>query len=153
MIRTNRFVLTAVFAIILPMCLAISTGCSKPDDVAGTSAAPAAPVGRPPGAPEGPGMGRGQVGPGGPGGGTPLAANASGQDIFATKCAGCHGADGKGVRGPALAKAASDSEDAITKVIHDGKGKMPAFGSQLCRCCVRLFICARGGFGRVASCT
>ena len=131
MIRTNRSVLTAVVAIILPMCLAIFTGCSKPDDAAGTSAAPAAPARRPPGAPEGPGMGRESGGPGGTGGGATLAANASGQDIYAAKCAGCHGADGKGVRGPALAQAASDSEDAITKVIHDGKGKMPALGSQL----------------------
>ena len=131
MMRTNRSVFAAVIAIILPTCLAVSTGCSKPDDVAGTPAAPAAPAGRPPGAPERPGMGRMPGGPGGSGGGTPLAANASGQEVYAAKCAGCHGADGKGGRGPALAKASGDSVDDITKVIHDGKGKMPALGSQL----------------------
>ena len=131
MMRTNRSVLTAVFAIILPLCLAISTGCSKPDDTGATSGSPATSAGRPPGAPEGPGMGRGPGSQGAPGGGTPLAANASGQDIYVAKCAGCHGADGKGVRGPALAQAANDSEDSIAKVIHDGKGKMPALGSQL----------------------
>ena len=115
-------------ALAMPLCIALAAGCGKPEDTAGTPGATVAPGGPPPGAPPGggPGMGRG---PGG--GGGPIAANASGKDIYQAKCAGCHGAEGKGARGPSLASASGDSDDAITKIIHDGKEKMPAFASQL----------------------
>ena len=66
------------------------------------------------------------------------AADASaGKDVFAKHCASCHGADGKGndavanmmkVTIPPLAskevQALSDAD--LSKVITDGKGKMPA---------------------------
>jgi len=61
----------------------------------------------------------------------------AGKDVFAKHCAGCHGADGKGndaiakamkVTIPPLAskevQALSDAD--LSKVITDGKGKMPA---------------------------
>jgi cytochrome c6 len=55
---------------------------------------------------------------------------------YKTKCAPCHGADGKGkeaLKTPDFASAAvqgrNDSE--LTAVITDGKGKMPAFGKSL----------------------
>jgi len=54
--------------------------------------------------------------------------------LFASKCAGCHGADGKGGYGPDLS---GDYEfgktpDAIKASISEGReGKMPPFGGQL----------------------
>lgn len=57
-------------------------------------------------------------------------ANASGSEILQKKC-GCHGSGGKGGRAPSLVAAARKSEDELFKIIHDGKGKMPSFASQL----------------------
>ena len=69
---------------------------------------------------------------GGPrgGGGGPVAANASGAEIYQAKC-GCHGPDGKGKRAPALTDVGGDSDSKLTGIIHNGKDKMPAFGTQL----------------------
>src|SRR5947208_7911445 len=65
----------------------------------------------------------------------PMAAFADGAATYKTKCAPCHGADGSGqtpvgknlkvrdLRSPEVQKL-SDAE--ITKVLTDGKGKMPA---------------------------
>lgn len=72
-------------------------------------------------------MGRG---PGGMGRGGPVAANATGDEIYQQKC-GCHGPGGKGGRAPVLTGGGGKSEDELVKIIHDGKGKMPAFGAQL----------------------
>ena len=60
---------------------------------------------------------------------------ADGAAVFAESCAGCHGSDGTGGRGPALADGAvveslPDEADQI-EVITDGRGGMPAFGDQL----------------------
>jgi mono/diheme cytochrome c family protein len=64
----------------------------------------------------------------------PMAAFADGAAIYKTKCTPCHGADGSGqtpvgknlkvrdLRSPEVQKL-SDAE--ITKVLTDGKGKMP----------------------------
>ena len=64
----------------------------------------------------------------------PMAAFADGAAIYKTKCTPCHGADGSGqtpvgknlkvrdLRSPEVRKL-SDAE--ITKVLTDGKGKMP----------------------------
>jgi mono/diheme cytochrome c family protein len=64
----------------------------------------------------------------------PMAAFADGAAIYTTKCAPCHGADGSGqtpvgkslkvrdLRSPEVQKL-SDAE--ITRVVADGKGKMP----------------------------
>jgi len=54
--------------------------------------------------------------------------------LFATKCAGCHGADGKGGYGPDLSGdyKFGKTPEAIKISISEGReGKMPAFGSQL----------------------
>jgi len=65
----------------------------------------------------------------------PMAAFADGAATYKTKCTPCHGADGSGqtpvgknlkvrdLRSPEVQKL-SDAE--ITKVLTDGKGKMPA---------------------------
>jgi len=76
------------------------------------------------------GMRRGPGGPGGMRGGGPVAANATGEEIYQQKC-GCHGPGGKGGRAPVLTGGAGKSEDELVKIIHDGKGKMPSFASQL----------------------
>lgn len=84
-----------------------------------------------------PGIGGGPMMGGGPGmggrrrggGGGPVAADATGDQIYQQKC-GCHGPNGAGGNAPKLA-GIHDSEDELTKTVHDGKGRMPAFGSQL----------------------
>src|SRR5213592_1917457 len=65
----------------------------------------------------------------------PVAAHADGAATFKTKCAPCHGADGSGqtpvgknlkvrdLRSPEVKKL-TDAE--LTKVLSEGKGKMPA---------------------------
>jgi len=73
-------------------------------------------------------------------GSSPPAASApeggvDGAAVFAENCAGCHGSDGSGGRGPALAGGAvveslPDEADQIV-VITDGRGGMPAFGDRL----------------------
>jgi mono/diheme cytochrome c family protein len=58
-----------------------------------------------------------------------------GAQVYADRCAGCHGADGGGGAGPPLADGAvveafPDEADQIV-VVTDGRGGMPAFGDQL----------------------
>jgi cytochrome c6 len=60
----------------------------------------------------------------------------AGAATFKTKCAGCHGADGKGkaaLKTQDMSSAAvqqmSDAE--LTAITTDGKGKMPAYGKSL----------------------
>lgn len=55
--------------------------------------------------------------------------------VFADRCAGCHGPDGGGGRGPQLsdgrvAAAFPNIEDQVV-VVTDGRGGMPAFGDRL----------------------
>ncbi|MDY0405550.1 cytochrome c [Virgibacillus sp. 179-BFC.A HS] len=48
-------------------------------------------------------------------------------DIFQANCAACHGADLTGQVGPNLTKIGAElSADDIVKIIHNGKGNMPA---------------------------
>ncbi len=126
-------------AAVLSLCLIFTAGCNKGQDTGGSpgetsSGGPGGPPGgMMRGGPGGSGgmMGRGPGGPGGMmRGGGPIAANASGGDIYQQKC-GCHGTGGKGGRAPVLTGGAGKSEDELFKIIHDGKGKMPAFASQL----------------------
>jgi len=65
----------------------------------------------------------------------PMAAFADGAAIYKTKCAPCHGPDGSGqtpvgkslkVRDLRSAEVQKMSDAEITKVLMDGKGKMPA---------------------------
>jgi mono/diheme cytochrome c family protein len=58
----------------------------------------------------------------------------TGREIYTAYCATCHGVDGQGGVGPALAgrmeEAFPDVEDQIA-VVANGRGTMPAFGSRL----------------------
>lgn len=59
---------------------------------------------------------------------------AAAEATFKAKCAGCHGADGKGkemmkTRDLASADVQKQSDADLTTIITKGKGKMPAYGS------------------------
>ena len=64
----------------------------------------------------------------------PAVAADSGEAIFATRCASCHGTDGSGGFGPALAGVVTerfpDEADEIV-VITNGQGSMPSFADSL----------------------
>jgi mono/diheme cytochrome c family protein len=67
--------------------------------------------------------------------GSPAKADvAAAEATFKAKCAGCHGADGKGkemmkTRDLASADVQKQSDADLTTIITKGKGKMPAYGS------------------------
>jgi mono/diheme cytochrome c family protein len=79
-----------------------------------------------------------------------VAADASGAEIFAQKCQGCHGAKGTGGRAPSLASL-SEPPAALHKTIHDGKGRMPAFGSQLTAAQIDRVVEYLKGLGKAAA--
>jgi cytochrome c6 len=67
-------------------------------------------------------------------------AQTGGEALYKSKCAGCHGADGKGqtavgkadnIRDLGSADVQAQSDDAIAGIIGNGKGKMPAYGKSL----------------------
>ena len=145
MVLVARARLAAGLSAAAALGLVLAAGCNKQNNSTGSGM----PTGGPssgmmqgrgmggPGGPGGPGgmmggpgmMGRG---PGGMMGGAPVAENASGAEIYQAKCQGCHGANGQGGRGgPSLAKAAGKSDADLIKIVHDGKERMPAFGTQL----------------------
>jgi cytochrome c6 len=60
--------------------------------------------------------------------------------LYGTKCAACHGPDGKGqtavgkadnIRDLAAADVQKQSDEDLTATITNGKGKMPAYGKSL----------------------
>jgi cytochrome c6 len=60
--------------------------------------------------------------------------------LYKTKCAACHGADGKGetaigktnkIRDLGSAEVQAQSDADLTTIITSGKGKMPAYGKSL----------------------
>jgi len=53
----------------------------------------------------------------------------AGSTVYADNCTSCHGADGAGVSGPALA-GLTDEASMEAKIV-DGAGGMPAFGESL----------------------
>lgn len=60
----------------------------------------------------------------------------SGAELFATNCARCHGADGKGGKGPNLASEKrqakwKESDEKLVKKITNGGLFMPKFGKKL----------------------
>ncbi len=72
-------------------------------------------------------------------GSTPLAAQ-DGPTLFKTKCAMCHGADGKGetpmgkklnIRDLGSPEVQKQTDAELTTIISKGKGKMPAFEGKL----------------------
>ncbi len=129
MLRKTRAFIFASGAASLSLCLLLAAGCNNQSPSGPNTSGP------PPGMPSGPGgtggpmMGRG---PGGPGGmGQPVAANATGEEVYQAKCR-CHGPDGAGGRtAPKIAGGAGMSDTQLTQIIKNGKGRMPAFGSQL----------------------
>ena len=64
----------------------------------------------------------------------------TGAALYKTKCAACHGADGKGetamgkankLRDLSSADVQKQSDDELTTIITNGKAKMPAYGKSL----------------------
>jgi cytochrome c6 len=64
----------------------------------------------------------------------------SGSDLFATKCAACHGKDGAGatplgktlkIRDLASADVQKQSDKELSGIVSAGKGKMPAYKDKL----------------------
>lgn len=67
-------------------------------------------------------------------------AQTGGEALYKTKCAACHGADGKGetaigkankVRDLGSADVQKQSDEDIAEIIGKGKGKMPAYSKSL----------------------
>ena len=72
--------------------------------------------------------------------GVPAQAQTGGEALYKTKCAACHGADGKGettvgkannVRDLGSADVQGQSDDVLAGIIGSGKSKMPAYGKSL----------------------
>jgi cytochrome c6 len=72
--------------------------------------------------------------------GVPAGAQDAGAVLYKTKCAACHGADGKGdtavgkankIRDLGAAEVQQQIDADLTTVITNGKGKMPAYGKSL----------------------
>jgi len=70
----------------------------------------------------------------------PTQAQDAGGALYKTKCAACHGADGKGetavgkankIRDLGSAEVQAQSDADMTTIITSGKGKMPAYGKSL----------------------
>jgi mono/diheme cytochrome c family protein len=70
----------------------------------------------------------------------PAQGQGGGEALYKSKCAGCHGPDGKGqtavgkadnIRDLGSAEVQGQSDDAIAGIIGNGKGKMPAYGKSL----------------------
>lgn len=70
----------------------------------------------------------------------PARVQADGGALYKAKCAACHGADGKGdtgmgrmfkIRDLGSAEVQKQSNEELTAIIRDGKGKMPAYGKSL----------------------
>ena len=70
----------------------------------------------------------------------PTEAQEGGAALYKTKCAACHGADGKGetsigkankLRDFGSADVQQQSDADLTGIITNGKGKMPAYGKSL----------------------
>ncbi|HKN76181.1 MAG TPA: cytochrome c [Candidatus Acidoferrum sp.] len=70
----------------------------------------------------------------------PAQGQGGGDALYKSKCAGCHGADGKGqtavgkansIRDLGSADVQAQSDDAIAGIIGNGKGKMPPYGKSL----------------------
>jgi mono/diheme cytochrome c family protein len=70
----------------------------------------------------------------------PAQAQDAGAALYKTKCAACHGADGKGdtaagkankIRDLGSTEVQAQSDADLTTIITNGKGKMPAYGKSL----------------------
>jgi cytochrome c6 len=72
--------------------------------------------------------------------GVPTQAQDAGTALYKTKCAVCHGADGKGdtavgkankIRDLGSPEVQAQNDADLTTIITNGKGKMPAYGKSL----------------------
>jgi cytochrome c6 len=70
----------------------------------------------------------------------PGKAQTGGAALYKSRCAACHGADGKGdtaagktnkIRDLGTADVQAQSDDELAGIIGNGKGKMPAYGKSL----------------------
>src|SRR4051812_6059272 len=70
----------------------------------------------------------------------PVHAQSAGESLYKTKCAACHGADGKGETAIGKANKLQDlgsgdvqkqSDTQLSEIITNGKSKMPAYGKSL----------------------
>lgn len=70
----------------------------------------------------------------------PAKAQTGGEALYKTKCAGCHGADGRGetsmgkankIRDLGSADVQKQTDDELAGIISTGKGKMPAYAKSL----------------------
>jgi mono/diheme cytochrome c family protein len=71
---------------------------------------------------------------------SPARSQTGGETLYKTKCAVCHGPDGKGettvgkankLRDSGSADVQKQTDDELTGIIANGKGKMPAYGKSL----------------------
>jgi mono/diheme cytochrome c family protein len=71
---------------------------------------------------------------------TPVSGQTPGESLYKTKCAVCHGPDGKGETSVGKANKMRDlgspevqkqSDDELSGIVTSGKGKMPAYGKSL----------------------
>jgi len=71
---------------------------------------------------------------------TPVSGQTPGESLYKTKCAACHGPDGKGETAVGKANKLRDlgstevqkqSDDELSDIVTSGKGKMPAYGKSL----------------------
>jgi cytochrome c6 len=71
---------------------------------------------------------------------SPARGQGGGDALYKSRCAACHGADGKGqtsmgkannIRDLGSADVQAQSDDVLTGIIGSGKGKMPAYGKSL----------------------
>src|SRR5207253_2498714 len=90
-VSKGKYFVTGTWLLVaMPLCVLLAAGCSKPAETEDSSSAsssdkPPGGPGKPGGMPGG-GRGKGPVGP--------VAANASGAEIYQQKCQFCHGKQG-----------------------------------------------------------
>src|SRR6202040_316575 len=88
---------------------------------------------------------------------TPAQAQTGGEALYKTKCAACHGADGKGettvgkankMRDLGSADVQKQSDEDLTEIVTKGKGKMPAYGKSLKPEQIKDLLAYIRGFGK-----
>lgn len=114
MTASKRYSVVASSAAALFLGIMLLAGCSKSEETPAQSGPPK-------------GVGGGMMG----GPGAKVADSATAEEIFQQKCQGCHGKGGSGGNAPKLTTLASAKDEDLTKILSDGKGKMPAFKAQL----------------------
>ena len=87
----------------------------------------------------------------------PSRADEAGEKLYKTKCAACHGSDGKGETTVGKANKMRDlgsadvqklSDEDLTEIVTKGKGKMPAYGKSLKPEQIKDLVTYIRGFGK-----